>query len=69
MIRIHLMRAAALAAPAMILSSTIAFAQPENPECIAPAQPGGGFDVTCKLAQAALTEAGVLECKPPAGAV
>jgi putative tricarboxylic transport membrane protein len=61
MIRIDMMRAAALAAPAMILSSTIAFAQPENPECIAPAQPGGGFDITCKLAQAALTEAGVLE--------
>jgi putative tricarboxylic transport membrane protein len=61
MIRIDLMRAAALAAPAMILSSTIALAQPENPECIAPAQPGGGFDITCKLAQAALAEAGILE--------
>jgi putative tricarboxylic transport membrane protein len=27
-----------------------------QPECIAPAKPGGGFDLTCKLAQAALQE-------------
>ena len=37
-----------------------AFAEPANPECIAPAQPGGGFDVTCKLAQAALPQSGAL---------
>jgi len=24
--------------------------QPEKPECIAPAQPGGGFDLTCRVA-------------------
>lgn len=29
---------------------------PEKPECIAPAKPGGGFDLTCKLAQGALSE-------------
>ncbi len=28
-------------------------------ECIAPAKPGGGFDLTCKLAQAALVQAGM----------
>jgi putative tricarboxylic transport membrane protein len=28
----------------------------ENTECIAPAKPGGGFDLTCKLAQSALME-------------
>ncbi|MCX2683017.1 tripartite tricarboxylate transporter substrate binding protein [Campylobacter sp. MIT 21-1685] len=28
--------------------------EPVRPECIAPAQPGGGFDLTCKLAQAVL---------------
>ncbi|WP_077034167.1 tripartite tricarboxylate transporter substrate binding protein [Pelomonas sp. KK5] len=28
------------------------------PECIAPAKPGGGFDLTCKLVQAALADAG-----------
>jgi putative tricarboxylic transport membrane protein len=35
-------------------------AQPANPECIAPAQPGGGFDITCKLAQATLSDSGAL---------
>lgn len=29
------------------------------PECIAPAKPAGGFDLTCKLAQAALAQAGL----------
>lgn len=32
---------------------------PDSPECIAPAKPGGGFDLTCKLAQAALQGAGI----------
>ena len=27
---------------------------PSRPECIAPAKPGGGFDLTCRLAQAGL---------------
>ena len=30
-------------------------------ECIAPAKPGGGFDVTCKLAQAAFAEAKLMK--------
>ncbi len=34
---------------------------PSRPECIAPAKPGGGFDLTCKLAQQGLKETGVLE--------
>ena len=41
------------------LSSTVAgaFAGPlDKTECIAPAKPGGGFDLTCKLAQSALLE-------------
>lgn len=29
-------------------------AQIERPECIAPAQPGGGFDLTCRVAQQGL---------------
>lgn len=29
------------------------------PECIAPAKPAGGFDLTCKLAQAAFAQAGL----------
>jgi len=31
-------------------------AEPRRPECIAPAAPGGGFDLTCKLAQTALVQ-------------
>jgi len=34
--------------------------QPKRPECIAPAAPGGGFDLTCKLAQAALGQSKLL---------
>lgn len=30
----------------------------QKPECIAPAKPGGGFDLTCKLAQSGLKETG-----------
>lgn len=37
-----------------------AFDGPNRPECIAPAAPGGGFDLTCKLAQTALVEEGIL---------
>ncbi|MDI6442578.1 Bug family tripartite tricarboxylate transporter substrate binding protein [Cronobacter dublinensis] len=32
-----------------------------RPECIAPAKPGGGFDLTCKLIQVSLQETGALE--------
>ncbi len=35
-------------------------AAPERPECIAPAKPGGGFDLTCKLAQTGLQEGKLL---------
>ncbi len=30
--------------------------EPRRPECIAPAQPGGGFDLTCRLAQEGLKQ-------------
>lgn len=43
-------------ASALLLTATSAFAEPPRPECIAPAKPGGGFDLTCKLAQAALMD-------------
>ncbi|MER2012342.1 MAG: tripartite tricarboxylate transporter substrate binding protein [Psychrobacter alimentarius] len=36
------------------------FSGPSRPECIAPAKPGGGFDLTCKLAQAGLRDTGIL---------
>lgn len=35
-------------------------------ECIVPAKPGGGFDLTCKLTQKALTEIGTGHGKAPA---
>lgn len=34
--------------------------EPGRPECIAPSKPGGGFDLTCKLAQKGLMELGLL---------
>ena len=34
---------------------------PSRPECIAPAKPGGGFDITCKLAQIGLRDTGLLK--------
>lgn len=33
----------------------------DKPECIAPAKPGGGFDLTCKLAQTGLMEAKLIK--------
>lgn len=39
------------------LATSFAIAGPlDKTECIAPAKPGGGFDLTCKLAQQALME-------------
>ena len=34
--------------------------EPQKPECIAPAKPGGGFDLTCKLAQVSLNQTGIV---------
>lgn len=42
-------------------ASLPALAEPARPECIAPAKPGGGFDLTCKMAQSALQEGGQLK--------
>lgn len=48
-------------ATALALSAGLAQAEPAKPECIAPAKPGGGFDLTCKLAQSALQNSKLLE--------
>ncbi len=46
-----------LIAVALACAATLAAAGPlDKTECIAPAKPGGGFDLTCKLAQTALLE-------------
>jgi putative tricarboxylic transport membrane protein len=40
-----------------LLSAGTALAGPiEKPECIAPAKPGGGFDLTCRIAQIGLKD-------------
>jgi putative tricarboxylic transport membrane protein len=45
-----------LLACSLALAVTAAVAGPlDKTECIAPAKPGGGFDLTCKLAQTGLT--------------
>lgn len=49
-----------IAATAAIAINQIAQAEPERPECIAPAKPGGGFDLTCKLAQQGLQDLDLL---------
>ncbi|WP_408002814.1 Bug family tripartite tricarboxylate transporter substrate binding protein [Zestomonas thermotolerans] len=51
---------AVLLASGVLLSSQL-LAEPKRPECIAPAAPGGGFDLTCKLAQSALLESKLLK--------
>ena len=44
----------ALVSLALAAAVSVAAAGPlDKPECIAPAKPGGGFDLTCKLAQSA----------------
>lgn len=51
---------AAIAASCLAFASQLMAAEPKRPECIAPAAPGGGFDLTCKLAQSALVESKLL---------
>ncbi|BAN50013.1 tripartite tricarboxylate transporter substrate binding protein [Metapseudomonas resinovorans] len=50
----------ALITSGLLLSSQL-LAEPKRPECIAPAKPGGGFDLTCKLAQSGLKDGGLLK--------
>lgn len=45
---------------AMTVSAACA-AAPDRTECIAPAKPGGGFDLTCKLIQVSLQETGQIQ--------
>ncbi len=40
----------------LFLTSTVAAYEIEKPECVAPAKPGGGFDLTCRIAQTGLEE-------------
>lgn len=49
------------AVTATLTSTSAAHAEPRRPECVAPAQPGGGFDLTCRLTQSGLHESGALK--------
>ncbi|MGB9098377.1 Bug family tripartite tricarboxylate transporter substrate binding protein [Erwinia sp.] len=53
----------ALAGALLALASQATFAAeaPSRTECIAPAKPGGGFDLTCKLLQVSLQETKQIE--------
>lgn len=51
----------ALVAASALTAATSVQAEPRRPECVAPAQPGGGFDLTCRLAQSGLRESGALK--------
>lgn len=51
----------ALTAACMAFAAPLLADEPRRPECIAPAAPGGGFDLTCKLAQSALVESKLLK--------
>ncbi len=51
----------ALATACLAFAGQLLAAEPKRPECIAPAKPGGGFDLTCKLAQSGLKDFGLLK--------
>lgn len=51
--------AAAVMGAALMTGSVQALAKPT--ECIAPAKPGGGYDLTCRLAANALQETGLID--------
>lgn len=48
------------AASLLICTSAFATTAPNRTECIAPAKPGGGFDLTCKLIQVSLLETKII---------
>ncbi|MGG4609069.1 Bug family tripartite tricarboxylate transporter substrate binding protein [Providencia sp. Me31A] len=50
-----------LATAIFLVGINQASALPERTECIAPAKPGGGFDLTCKLVQVSLLETKEIE--------
>ncbi len=52
---------ASVVAAQLVIAQTAFADEPRRPECIAPAQPGGGFDLTCRLAQEGLKQSGALK--------
>lgn len=60
-LKLRLAAVAALGAITLSLGTAQAADEPRRPECIAPAQPGGGFDLTCRLATEGLKQSGALK--------
>ena len=56
-----LMRAAVAAATVTLVPVAVQAFEPENPECIAPANPGGGWDFTCRQVGKTLQDLGLIE--------
>ena len=59
----YILRSGLAAVAAFLLIAPAAIAQdftPENPECIAPANPGGGWDVTCRQVGTSLQDLGLI---------
>ncbi len=52
---------AALVVGASALSASAEGFTPENPECIAPANPGGGWDFTCRQVGKSMQDQGLIE--------
>ena len=50
-----------LLAVALAGAASVSYAQGGKPECLAPAKPGGGYDLTCRLASNGLEQAKLLE--------
>ena len=57
----HALAAVVLAGTTLVAWPGSAAAEPRRPECVAPAQPGGGFDLTCRLTQSALKDSKALK--------
>lgn len=49
-----------LLASVLVAGQALAF-EPQRPLCVAPAKPGGGFDITCRIAVDALEATGMLK--------
>ena len=61
MITCSIRRILPLSLAVLLASGSVLAGEPSRPECIAPSKPGGGFDLTCKLAQAGFKDEGLLK--------
>lgn len=60
MIRLFKLKSILTIIAIILLNSSVVNAEPRRPECIAPAQPGGGFDLTCKLIQSGFKDTNLI---------